>query len=63
MRDVDRLVNTVFSGLSELVVEDVEDGGELIRVHARTRDRPVECPRCATETARVNAFRDCPGFG
>jgi hypothetical protein len=38
MIDVTELVGIVFSGLSALVIEDVEDAGEVIRVRARTRD-------------------------
>src|SRR5690242_4018701 len=51
MIDAMKLVGTVFSGLSVLVIEDVEDLGEAIRVQARTRDGAVACPRCGTETA------------
>jgi transposase len=49
-------VNTVFSGLSALVIEDVADEGELIRVRARCREVPVPCPGCAVETAHVHAW-------
>jgi hypothetical protein len=56
MRDVNELVNTVFSGLSALVVEDVADEGELILVRARTPGGPVACPDCGNETAHVHAF-------
>jgi len=42
--DVIELVGTVFSGLSVLVIEDVEDAGEVICVRARTRDVAVACP-------------------
>jgi hypothetical protein len=38
MIDVTELVGTVFSGLSALVIEDVEDAGNMICVRARTRD-------------------------
>jgi transposase len=48
------LVSVVFSGLSPLVVEDVADQGERIRVRARTPDGPAACPRCGAETARVH---------
>lgn len=43
MRDVNALVAVVFSGLSALVIEDVADDGEVIRVIARTRDVLVAC--------------------
>jgi hypothetical protein len=33
-----RLVGTVFSGLSALVIEDVQDAGELICVRADTSE-------------------------
>lgn len=34
----------MFSGLASLVIEDVADDGEVIRVSARTQDEPVPCP-------------------
>jgi hypothetical protein len=37
MIDAEELVGTVFSGLSSLVIEDVEDAGDTIVVRARTR--------------------------
>ena len=58
MIDAKELVGTVFSGLSALVVEDVADGGGVIVVRARTRDVPVACPGCGTETARVHGYHD-----
>jgi transposase len=48
----------VFSGLSVLVIEDVEDTGEVICVRARTPDGAVACPGCGTETARVHEYRE-----
>ncbi|MGW0793050.1 ISL3 family transposase, partial [Streptomyces sp. NPDC002911] len=56
MRDTNELVGAVFSGLSALVVECVTDGGEVIRVSARTRDDPVPCPACGQPTRRVHGF-------
>src|SRR5215470_10589984 len=56
MSDVTRLVSTVFSGLSALVIEDVEDAGEVILVRARTAGRAVACPACGTQTARVHGY-------
>ena len=47
----------VFSGLSALVVEDVVDDGEAIRVVARTRDGAVPCPVCGTPTGQVHGFQ------
>ncbi|MDX3321195.1 ISL3 family transposase [Streptomyces sp. ME03-5684b] len=55
----------MFSGLSALVIEDVADSGEVVRVSARTRDVPVPCPVCGVVTGRVHAYhgrtvRDVP---
>jgi hypothetical protein len=58
MIDVTDLVRTVFSGLSVLVIEDVEDTGEAIRVRARTRGGAVACPGCGTETSRVHGYHE-----
>jgi transposase len=51
-------MGTVFSGLSALVIEDVADDGDVIVVRARTRDVPVACSCCGTETARVHGYHD-----
>ena len=58
MIDAVKLAGTVFSGLSVLVIEDVEDLGEAIRVQARTRDTAVACPRCGTQTVRVHGYHE-----
>src|SRR6266487_6659881 len=58
MIDVTELVRTVFSGLSALVIEDVEDAGDMICVRARTWDGAVTCPGCGAETARVHEYRE-----
>jgi len=58
MIDVTDLVGTVFSGLSALVIEDVEDAGGIIVVQARTRSRAVACPRCGTQTGRVHGYHE-----
>jgi hypothetical protein len=50
MIDAIELAGTVFSGLSALVIEDVQDEGEAICVRARTRDGGVACPGCGAET-------------
>ncbi|MFF4653461.1 hypothetical protein, partial [Streptomyces sp. NPDC001380] len=42
MLDANTLVNMVFSGLSALVVEDVADEGEVIRVAARTENATLD---------------------
>jgi transposase len=52
------LVSTVFSGLAALVIEDVQDAGEMIWVRARTQDRAVACPGCGTATARVHGYQE-----
>jgi transposase len=52
------LVSTVFSGLSALVIEDVQDAGEVICVRARTRDQAVACPGCGTQTSRVHGYHE-----
>ncbi|MEV6868430.1 ISL3 family transposase [Streptosporangium subroseum] len=58
MHGVDELARTVFSGLSPLVVEDVADQGERIRVRARTPDGSVACPGCGAQTARVHGYHE-----
>src|SRR5690348_17844671 len=58
MIDVTSLMGIVFSGLSELVIEDVGNAGEVICVRARTRDGAVACPGCGMETARVHEYRE-----
>jgi transposase len=58
MIDAIGLVGTVFSGLSALVIEGVEDAGEAICVRARTRDGAVACPGCGAETARVHGYHE-----
>ncbi|GGT65541.1 hypothetical protein GCM10010207_75940 [Streptomyces atratus] len=56
MRDANSLVATVFSGLSALVIDDVADDGEVIRVLARTRDAPFPCPMCGVPTGKVHGY-------
>jgi transposase len=58
MTNVAELVDMVFSGLSALVIEAVEDAGEVICVRARTRDQAVACPGCGTETSRVHGYHE-----
>ena len=58
MIDAMELVGTVFSGLSALVIEDVEDAGEEICVRARTRDGAMPCPACGEETMRVHGYHE-----
>lgn len=56
MLKIDDLAGVVFAGLSALVIEAVEDEGNLIRVMARTRDEPVPCPMCGALTGRVHGY-------
>ncbi|CAO5226536.1 ISL3 family transposase [Frankia sp. AgKG'84/4] len=58
MCGADRLVKLAFSGLSPLVVEDVTDDGELVRVRARTPDGPAGCPGCGAATSRVHGYHE-----
>src|SRR3954452_14794374 len=53
-----KLVSAVFSGLSALSIEDVEDAGGVIVVRASTRGEEVACPGCGTLTGRVHAFHE-----
>jgi transposase len=52
------LVGVVFSGLSALSIEGVEDAGDVIVVQASTRGDEVACPACGTPTGRVHAFHE-----
>jgi transposase len=54
--EINQLVGVMFSGLFGLVIDDVTDEGELIRVRARSRRVPVPCPGCAVQTAHVHAW-------
>jgi transposase len=56
--NVDELTHTVFSGLSPLVVEDIADEGEHIRVRARTPNSSAACPACGAGTTRVHAYHE-----
>jgi transposase len=58
MIDAMVLARIVFSGLSALVIEDVEDAGGVIRVRARTPGDVVRCPGCGTGTARVHGYHE-----
>lgn len=53
---IDDLTGVVFAGLSALVIEEVKDEDDLIRVMARTRNAPVPCPMCGTLTDRVHGY-------
>jgi transposase len=52
------LVGVVFSGLSALSVEGVEDAGDVVVVRASTKGDAVACPVCGTLTGRVHAFHE-----
>jgi transposase len=58
MSDATVLVSTVFSGLSALVIEDVEDEGGAICVRARTWGEAVACPGCGAATAHVHGYHE-----
>ena len=63
MIDVTKLAGTVFSGLSALAIEDIEDAGQVIVVRARTRGGPAACPGCGAETVRVHGYRERTAAG
>ena len=54
--DVNELVQTVFSGLSPLVIEDVADEGGRIVVRARTPLDTAVCPVCGASSGRVHGY-------
>jgi transposase len=58
MIDVTELVGIVFSGLSALAIEDIEDAGQVIVVRTRTRGGPTACPGCGAGTARVHGYHE-----
>jgi len=58
MSDVDVLVDTVFSGLAPLVIDEVADQGELILIRARTPSRSVVCPDYGALTERVHGYHE-----
>lgn len=57
MINVMSLVGIMFSGLSALVIDDVEDVGGAVVVRARTRGGAVACPGCGTRTGRVHGYQ------
>lgn len=54
--DVNELVQTVFSGLSPLVIEDVVNEGERVVVRARTPQDYAVCPVCGASSGRVHGY-------
>ncbi len=57
MKDVNELVQSVFSGLSPLVIEEVADEGERIVVRARTPKDAAVCPLCGASSGRVHGYQ------
>jgi len=49
-------VQTVFSGLSPLVIGDVVDEGERVVVRARTPQNTAVCPVCGVLSGRVHGY-------
>ena len=58
MLDVSDLIAVVFSGLSPLVIDEVVDESEGIRLRARTPCRPVACPGCGAMSERVHGYHE-----
>ncbi|OHV45345.1 ISL3 family transposase [Pseudofrankia sp. BMG5.36] len=58
MESADHLVKVAFSGLSPLVIEDVADEEDLIRLRARTPDEPAACPGCGAGSSRVHGYQE-----
>lgn len=56
MRNVNELVDVVFSGLSPQVLEDVADEGEQIPLQARTTLGTAACPACRAPFGRVHGY-------
>ena len=56
VKDVNELIQTVFSGLSPLVIEDVADESERIVVQARTPQHAADCPVCGASSGRVHGY-------
>ncbi|WP_033443440.1 ISL3 family transposase [Saccharothrix sp. NRRL B-16314] len=52
------MVGAVFSGLSALSIEGVQDAGDVIVVRASARGGEVACPTCGTSTGRVHALHE-----
>jgi transposase len=56
VKDVNELVQMVFSGLFPLVIDDVVDEGERIAVRARTPQDMAPCPVCGVPSGRVHGY-------
>ena len=48
----------MLAGLSSLVIEEVTDEGEWIRVQARTPGAAVYCPDCGVTAVRVHSYHE-----
>ncbi|WP_460466011.1 transposase family protein, partial [Amycolatopsis acidiphila] len=46
----------MFSGLSSLVLDGVDDEAGVLVVRASTRPGPVDCPDCGVATGRVHGY-------
>ncbi|MEU7876571.1 ISL3 family transposase [Dactylosporangium sp. NPDC049140] len=46
----------MFAGLVSIVVDQVVDQGDTVRIRARTRSGAVACPGCGWRTRRVHAY-------
>ncbi|GAA3369820.1 hypothetical protein GCM10017744_091080 [Streptomyces antimycoticus] len=56
MKDVNELVQMVFSGLAPLVIEDVADEGERIVVRAQTPQEAAVCPVFGASSRLVHGY-------
>ncbi|MFI2041429.1 ISL3 family transposase [Streptomyces bottropensis] len=56
VEDVNELVQTVFSGLFPLAIDNVVDEGERIVVRARTPQDMAPCPVCGVPSGRVHGY-------
>jgi transposase len=52
------LVGQALFGLAALVVEEVTDEGDRIRVRARTPAGQVACPTCGIPSGRVHGYHE-----
>jgi transposase len=50
------VITTLLPELSSLVIDEVIDQGDAVRVLARTVSSPVACPGCGEATGRVHAY-------
>ena len=46
----------MFSGLSSLVIEGLEDDAGVLVVRASTRQGPVACPDCGVPTGQAHGY-------